>query len=263
MTDFEKQEHSSEIIKEMKDAQKNKTILKVIVRVATINKETGNTELISDYNGVKIIIPKGELDASVNYKSIVHFVGQEVGIVVLSFDAKSGVAICSRAAAQKIVMPEITKRLEDSESFIGTIVNILPYGAFIDINGVTGLLKNYDFAVDTTLIKEVRKVGDKISVHLKQYSQNGTIIFEADKKYRSPDAIDPETIAVGQIVLGVVRSRKPFGYFVNIAPGLDVLTSSDIEEEINEEQKVQIKVLKVYRDENDNLRIRGVIKKVL
>jgi ribosomal protein S1 len=247
----------------MRDYKKNRTILNITIRVATVNKETGNAELISDYNGVKIVIPKGELDATVNYKSIVHFVGQEVGVVVLTFDSKTGVAICSRAEAQKIVAPDIIKRLEDSESFIGTIVNILPYGAYVDIQGVTGLLKNYDFAVDTTLIKEVKKVGDKVSVHLKQYSQNGTIIFEADKKYRSPDAIDPETIEVGQIVLGVVRSRKPFGYFVNIAPGLDVLTSSDIEEEINEEQKVQIKVLKVYHDENENLRIRGVIKRVL
>lgn len=263
MADFETKELSKELVNEMRAYKKNRDILKVVVRVATINKETGNAELLADYNGVKIVIPKGELDATVNYKSIVHFVGSEVGVVVLSFDAKTGVAICSRAEAQKIVSPEIIKRLEDSESFVGTIVNILPYGAYVDVQGVTGLLKNYDFAIDTTLIKEVKRVGDKISVHLKQYSQNGTIIFEADKKYRSPDAIDPETIEVGQIVLGVVRSRKPFGYFVNIAPGLDVLTSSDIEDEINEEQKVQIKVLKVYRDEEGNLRVRGVIKKVL
>ncbi len=263
MADFETKELSKELVKEMRDYKKNRNILKVVIRVATINKETGNAELIADYNGVKIVIPKGELDATVNYKSIVHFVGQEVGVVVLSFDPKAAVAVCSRAEAQKIVSPDIIKRLEDSESFVGTIVNILPYGAYVDVQGVTGLLKNYDFAIDTTLIKEVKRVGDKVSVHLKQYSQNGTIIFEADKKYRSPDAIDPETIEVGQIVLGVVRSRKPFGYFVNIAPGLDVLTSSDIEDEINEEQKVQIKVLKVYRDDNDNLRVRGVIKKVL
>jgi ribosomal protein S1 len=263
MADFETKELSNDLVKEMRAHKKNRDIIKIMIRVATINKETGTAELIADYNGVKMIIPKSELDATVDYKSIVHFVGSEVGVVVLAFDAKKGEAICSRAEAQKIVSPGIIQRLEDSESFVGTIVNILPYGAYVDIGGVTGLLKNYDFAVDTTLIKEVKRLGDKVSVHLKQYSQNGTIVFEADKKYRSPDAIDPETIEVGQIVFGVVRSRKPFGYFVNIAPGVDVLTSSDIEDEINEEQKVQIKVLKVYRDENDNIRIRGVIKRVL
>ena len=263
MTEIEIKELSKELVSEMRAHKKNRDIINVMIRVATINKETGNAELLADYNGVKIVIPKGELDMSVDYKSIVHFVGQEVGVIVLSFDAKNGVAICSRAEAQKVVYPDIIARLEDSESFVGTIVNILPYGAYVDINGVTGLLKNYDFAVDTTLIKEVKKVGDKVSVHLKQYSSKGTIVFEADKKNRSPDAIDPETIEVGQIVFGVVRSRKPFGYFVNIAPGIDVLTSSDIEDEINEEQKVQIKVLKVYRDEENNIRVRGVIKKAL
>jgi ribosomal protein S1 len=263
MAEFETKELSKEILKEMRDHKKNRDIVNVMVRVASVNKETGNSELIADYNGVKIVIPKGELDATIDYKSIVHFVGAEVGVVVLSFDAKKGEAICSRAEAQKIVTPDIIARLEDSESFVGTIVNILPYGAYVDIGGVTGLLKNYDFAVDTTLIKEVKRIGDKVSVHLKQYSKNGAIVFEADKKYRSPDAIDPESIEVGQIVLGVVRSRKPFGYFVNIAPGIDVLTSSDIDDEINEEQKVQIKVLKVYRDDDNNIRVRGVIKRVL
>jgi ribosomal protein S1 len=263
MAEFETKELSKELVKEMRDHKKNGDPIKVMIRVASINKETGNAELIADYNGIKVIIPKGELDHTVAYKSIVHFVGTEVDVVVLTFDAKKGEAICSRAEAQKLVAPGIMQRLEDSESFVGTIVNILPYGAYVDIGGVTGLLKNYDFAVDTTLIKEVKHVGDKISVHLKQYSQKGTIVFEADKKYRSPDAIDPETIEVGQIVLGVVRSRKPFGYFVNIAPGIDVLTSSDIDDEINEEQKVQVKVLKVYRNDKNEIRVRGVIKRVL
>jgi ribosomal protein S1 len=172
MAEFETKELSKEILKEMRDHKKNRDIVNVMVRVASVNKETGNSELIADYNGVKIIIPKGELDATIDYKSIVHFVGAEVGVVVLAFDAKKGEAICSRAEAQKIVTPDIIARLEDSESFVGTIVNILPYGAYVDIGGVTGLLKNYDFAVDTTLIKEVKRVGDKVSVmETKPYSK--------------------------------------------------------------------------------------------
>ena len=263
MAEFETAAISKEVVSEMRANKKNKTIFDVVIRIASINQETNTEELIADYKGIKIVIPKSEIDQNVKYKSIVHLVGTTIGVVVLKYDATANVAICSRAEAQKIVAPDIIRRLEDSESFVGTIVNILQYGAYVDVGGVTGLLKNYDFAVDTTLIKDVRRVGDKVSVHMKQYSKNGTLVFEADKKYRSPDAIDPEAIQVGQIVLGVVRSRKPFGYFVNIAPGIDVLTSSDIDEEINEEHKVQVKVLKVYRDDNNNIRVRGVIKKVL
>lgn len=255
-------EITKELIAEMRDLKKKKEIVKVSVRIAQIDKDTEAEELIADYKGLKMVIPKSELDQSVNYKSIIHFVGAEIGVVVLSFDQKTGTAICSRAEAQKIAAPKIIETLESGEVLVGTISNIFPYGAYIDIDGVTGLLKNYDFAADSTLISEVKHVGDKISVCLKGYSKNGNLILEADEKYVSPNAVNPETIQVGQIVFGIVRSRKPFGYFVNIAPGLDVLTSSDIDDEIKEEQKVQIKVLKVYTVDG-KVRVRGVIKRVL
>lgn len=255
-------EITKELVAEMRELKKKKEIVKVSVRIAQVNKETETEELIADYNGVKMVIPKGELDQSIQYKSIIHFVGAEVGVVVLSFDQKTGTAICSRAAAQKIAGPKIIEALEKGEVLTGTVSNILPYGAYIDIDGVTGLLKNFDFAADSTMIGEVKHVGDKIAVCLKGYSKNGNLILEADEKYVSPNAVNPDTLQVGQIVFGIVRSRKPFGYFVNIAPGLDVLTSSDIDDEIKEEQKVQIKVLKVT-NKDGKARVRGVIKRVL
>lgn len=254
---------SDELAREMRKLKKEKTIIKIPVLIAQIDKESGAEELIANYKGIRMVVPKSELDHNIQYKSIVHFVGTEIGVIVLSFDRETGTAICSRAQAQKISQPKIIEALERGEILEGIISNILPYGAYVDIEGVTGLLKNFDFSSDSTLVGEVLHVGDKIRVHMKNYSKNGNLVLEAHNKYMSPNAVNPETIQVGQIVFGVIRSRKPFGYFVNIAPGLDVLTSSDLEEEIREEQKVQIKVLKVTRNTKGEVRVRGVIKRVL
>lgn len=253
---------SKKTIEEVFDLKKKKEIVKVVVSIAQVNQETNAEELIADYHGVKMIVPKSELDVKVQYKAVVHFVGTEIGVVILSFDAEQGVAICSRAEAQKISMPKTIEALENGDILEGSVVNIFPYGAYVDVDGCTGLLKNQDFAIDVTPVSEVMKIGDKIRVKLKHYSKNENLIFEAEEKYVSPNAINVDALQVGQIVLGVVRSRKPFGYFINIAPGLDVLTSSDLDEEVREEQRVQIKILKVYTADG-KVRARGVIKRVL
>ena len=256
-------EVSPEIAKEIANAKKNKKILTAVVKMARYNPDTNAQELIVDYKGVRCIIPKSEVDDTIQYRTIGHFVGTTVHFIVKSFDNTTGEAMCSRAEAQKIARPQVIEQLEKGEVMTGRIINILNYGAYIDINGVTGLMKNIDFSADATLIQEIHHVGDVLDVRMKSYSPTGKLLFEAYNKYKSPNAVNPEEIVVNQVVLGVVRSRKPFGYFVNIASGFDILASSDAECEIDVDQKVAVKILKVYKDENGNTRLRGVIKKAL
>ena len=63
-------------------------------------------------------------------------------------------------------------RLSDGEAFKAQIVNILPHGAYVEIEGVTGLLKNTDFAEDFTKIEDMHSQGDKINVKLKKISSS-------------------------------------------------------------------------------------------
>ena len=256
-------ELAQETVKEIFDAKNSQRILTGVVKMARMNDDVNSQELIVDYKGVRCIIPKSEVDDTIQYRKVSHFVGTTIHFIVLSFNKDLGEAICSRAAAQKLARPGVVERLEKGEVMVGKVINILNYGAYIDINGVTGLMKNIDFSSDATKTEEVLRLDMDIEVRLKAYSPVGKLLFEPKEKYRSPNAIDPQDMTVGQIVLGVVRSRQPFGYFINIAPNFDVLASSDVEGEIEVDQKVAIKILKVYHDDNNNLRLRGVIKKVI
>lgn len=249
------------VLSELSAAGKSKTILSGLVKMVQSNSDNKQEELIVDYKGVRCVCPRPEIDRSVNYKSLISFVGTEISFMVDRVDNKNGICMISRAKAQSVMAPAVLEKLEDGECLEGTIINILPYGAYVEISGVTGLLKNADFAEDYTAIKDIKHVRDKVLVKLRGKSSNGNLLFEAVKKYISPTAVRKEDLEVGQIVLGVVRSKQPWGIFVNVAPGLDALVDSEFVE-IEEDQKVSIKI-KTIKNDGDKLKVRGKIVSVL
>lgn len=261
----EKNSKFQKILQTYKRKIATKEICKGIVSAVKYDKDLDTEILVISMNGVKGIIKKEDIDLDLNLSTLTNFVGREVSVIVKSINEDSRKIICSRKEAQKLTKNIIINRLRDGEAFDGQIINILPHGAYIEIEGVTGLLKNVDFAEDFTTISEKHAQGDRIKVKLKKHSSNGTLIFETTKKYCNPSTIKPENIEEGQEILGVIRSIKPFGIFVNVAPYLDVLCSPDTEE-YEEDKKVVIKITKI---ENKSLsgkmlkRYRGKIIKIL
>lgn len=240
-------------------------ICKGVVSIVEYDKKLDSEVLIINLRGAKGIITKEEVDLDLNIPSLTNFVGREVSFVVKKVNEKNGVVIGSRREAQALTKKGIMDRLSDGEAFKAQIVNILPHGAYVEIEGVTGLLKNTDFAEDFTKIEDMHSQGDKINVKLKKISSNDLLLFEATKKYCNPSTIKAEDLAEGQTVLGVIRSIKPFGVFVNVAPYLDVLCSIDAEE-YEEDKKVQITIESIKDKEFNGKvikRYKGKIIKVL
>ncbi|MFF2531556.1 S1 RNA-binding domain-containing protein [Brevibacillus sp. NPDC058079] len=241
-------------------AMQEKTVMKGLVKVVQHNQELGTDVLILDLDGVKGIIVRDEVDLEVNWKSLVGFLGREVSFVVKEIDKDSGVVICSRKAAQEILKDSIIDRLKEGEVFNAQVINILKYAAYVEIEGVSGLLKNVDFADDYTTVGEVLKIGDTVNVKLKKVSTNNRLIFEAVEKYKNPTIMEFEMFERDQVVLGVVRNVKPWGVYVMIAPGIDALCPIPGTGEIEEGMKVSFRVTQVRPDEK---RVRGKIVRVL
>lgn len=239
---------------------KEGTIQKGIVKVVQRDQELETDLLVLDLNGVKGIIVRDELDLEVNWKSLVGFIGREVSFVVKEIDTDKGVVICSRRDAQAVLKESIIERLREGEVFNAQVINILRYGAYVEIEGVTGLLKNVDFAEDYTSIGEVLKVGDSVNVKLRKISSNDRLIFEAIEKYKNPTIMGFEMFEPNQVVLGVVRNVKPFGVYVCIAPGIDALCPIPGTGEIEEGMKVSFRITQVRPEEK---RVRGKIVRIL
>ncbi|WP_257985750.1 S1 RNA-binding domain-containing protein [Bacillus sp. M6-12] len=224
------------------------------------NAELDTDVLVLDLDGVKGIIIRDEVDLEVEWKSLVGFLGREVSFVVKEIDRDTGVVICSRKDAQEILKQEVVERLREGEVFNAQVINVLKYGAYVEIDGVTGLLKNVDFADDYTTVGEVLKVGDTVNVKLKKVSSNDRLIFEAIEKYKNPTIMSFDMFERDQVVLGVVRNVKPWGVYVCIAPGLDALCPIPGTGELEEGMKVSFRITQIKPEDQ---RVRGKIVRIL
>lgn len=241
-------------------AKNEKIIMKGVVKVVQFDSNLDTDVLIMDLNGVKGVVVRDEVDLEVNWKSLVGFIGREISFVVKEVDAEKGVVYCSRKEAQALQKESIIERLREGEVFNAQVINILKYGAYVEIEGVTGLLKNVDFAEDYTTIGEVLKIGDTVNVKLKKISANDRLIFEAVEKYKNPTIMSFDMFERDQVVLGVVRNVKPWGVYVCIAPGIDALCPVPGTGEVEEGMKVSFRITQVRPEER---RVRGKIVRIL
>lgn len=249
-------------LKELKEQleKEEPTINTGVVRLVEFNEELGTDILLLDLDGVECIIKKEDVEKNFKPKSLVNHVGREVLFVVTSIDEDKNRVYGSIAKAQELLEPITIKRLQNGESFAGTITNILPYGAYLEFEGVSGLLKNVDYAEDLTTIEDMHNIGDTIDVKLSKISSNGNLVLEATRKYVSPTAIELEDLREEQVLLGVVRNVQPNGTsFVQIARGLDAL-AFPTHLPIEEDQRVQFKIISAEHDER---KIRGKILKII
>ena len=248
------------ILKKYEEKVKTQEIEKSVVKMVQFDESLETDVLILDLEGAKGIIVKDEVDNKLNLRSLVSFVGREIEFTIKSIDFENQIVFCSRKDAQTLVEDDVMEKLQDGEAFDAKIINILKYGAYVEVNGITGLLKNTDFAEDYTAIGEMLKLGDSIKVKMKKFSSNNNLLFEAVNKYQSPTIINIDMLEPNQVILGVVRSIKPCGVFVQIAPNLDALCSMPSTGELDEDMKVQFKINRIIREEG---KVRGKIIKVL
>lgn len=240
-------------------AMANEEILEGVVRFTQHNKDLDTPILVLDLQGVKAIIPKDEVDYEMNWKSLVGFVGRKIYFIVKEIDRDNSTIICSRKAAQIKIKPELIERLQKGETFEATVVNHLDYAGYVDIKGITGLLKNEDFASDYSTVKNKLKIGDTIEVRLKKTSTNNKIIFEAVTKYKDPTIMDFSIFERDQVMLGTVVNVIPSACFINVAPQIDVLCPIPETIELDKDMKVKVKIKVV---DKENQRLRGKVIKL-
>lgn len=247
-------------LKSFINAKNEGKILKGTIKMVYMDTSLGEDVLVLDLQTIKGIIRRSEVDSKLAWKSLLGFIGREVSYKVIEVDEKNGTVYASRKDAQVEMEGEIIQRLQDGEVFNAQVVNIMKYGAFVEIDGVTGLLKNADFAEDYTSIGEVLKVGETVNVKLRKISDSDRLLFEAVKKYKNPTIFSFDMFERDQVVLGVVRNVKPWGIYVCIAPNIDALCPVPGTGEIEEGMKVSFRITQVKPEEK---RIRGKILRVL
>jgi 4-hydroxy-3-methylbut-2-enyl diphosphate reductase len=189
-------------------------------------KEQG---LVANYKGVRIFVPASQIDTKfTNNKS--DFIGTNLEVKLIDFSLRNPVKI---VASRRILIEDI-KNAEDAkvwENFnLGDVVKgqvkrFTSFGAFIEINGIDGLL--HLSQISWNHIKtagEVLKEGQIVDVKIigldKEARKLSLSIKELmDKPWDNVKQKYPEE----SIVLGKVVRLNDFGAFIELEPGVDGL----------------------------------------
>ena len=161
----------------------------------------------------------------INHPSEMLEIGQEVEVMVLDIDfTKERVSL---GLKQKTKNPwdDVEAKYAVGSVVKGRIVNIMPYGAFVEIEeGVEGLIH----VSEMSWTKRVTKAGDVVSVG----EEVEAVVLEIDKegkkislglrqKTRNPWEVLAEKYPAGSKIHGKVRNMTSYGAFVEIENDID------------------------------------------
>jgi small subunit ribosomal protein S1 len=105
----------------------------------------------------------------------------------------------------------------------GTVSTLMPYGAFVDIGGIDGLLHVSDIShTRVTKPEDVLTVGQELQLKILKIDPE-TKKISLGLKQLQPEPWQTVSLAVGQRITGTVTRLADFGAFVEIEPGVEGL----------------------------------------
>ncbi|MEA4862415.1 MAG: 30S ribosomal protein S1 [Victivallaceae bacterium] len=152
-------------------------------------------------------------------------VGQDVEVVILDIDnTKERVSLGYK---QKSANPweGVAEKYPVGSKINGRVVNIMPYGAFVELeDGVEGLIHVSEMSWTKRITKagEVVRVGENVeAVVLDIDKESKKISLGLRQKERNPWEVLAEKYPVGSRIAGRVRNMTSYGAFVEIENDID------------------------------------------
>ena len=178
--------------------------------------------------GVEAFLPASQVDI-VPPKNLLAFVGQTIECKVVKINQDRQNVVLSR---RELIEQERNERrakllteMVPGDIRKGVVKNITDFGAFIDLNGLDGLLHITDMSWGRiSHPSELLKVGQEIDVVVLDVNrEKERVSLGLKQKLQNPwDTIDQKYV-VGQKVKGRVVNLVPYGAFIELEPGVEGL----------------------------------------
>ncbi len=178
--------------------------------------------------GVDAFLPGSQVDVG-PVRNLEDFVGQELDLKILKINPERRNIVVSRRElleqqrAQE--RAELLSELEIGEVRRGTVKNITDFGAFIDLNGMDGLLHITDMSWGRiSHPSEMVKIGDEIDVMVLDVdSDRQRVSLGVKQKEQNPWEDAENRFPIGSRVKGTVVNVMPYGAFVELDKGVEGL----------------------------------------
>jgi len=214
--------------------------------------------------GVEAFLPASQIDVTTP-KNLTEYVGNSYEFKVVKINQERQNIVLSRRelieAERNEKRGKLLADMTPGDIRKGTVKNLTDFGAFIDLNGIDGLLHITDMSWGRIAHpSEVLKVGQEIDVVVLDVNkEKERVSLGLKQKMTNPwDNIEAK-FPVGQKVKGKVVSLVPYGAFVQLEPGVEglvhvtelswtkrVAKPSDV---LKQDQELEAVVLGINREE--------------
>ena len=184
--------------------------------------------LLVQIDDVEAFLPGSQVEVT-PVKELEPYVGQTYDFKVIKISNERRNLIVSRRELIEGTMAEkkaeLMSSLQKGEVRKGKVKNITDFGAFVDLDGLDGLLHITDMSWGRVKHpSEILKVGDELDVMVLDVDRDRERVSLGLKQTQpNPwDAIQDQ-FPVGSRVSGKVVNLAPYGAFVEIAPGIEGL----------------------------------------
>jgi small subunit ribosomal protein S1 len=214
--------------------------------------------------GVEAFLPASQIDVTTP-KNLAQYVGNTYDFKVVKINQeRQNIVLSRRELIEQERMERRQKLLTEmtpGDIRKGTVKNITDFGAFIDLNGIDGLLHITDMSWGRIgHPSELLKVGQDIDVVVLDINrEKERVSLGLKQKLANPwDSIE-QKYPVGAKVKGKVVNLVPYGAFVELEPGVEglvhvtelswtkrVAKPSDM---LKQDQEIEAVVLGINREE--------------
>jgi small subunit ribosomal protein S1 len=161
----------------------------------------------------------------VNHPSEVVKVGQELDVMILDIDREKDRISLGLKQISHNPWDDIERKYPVGSRVRGKVVNLVPYGAFVEIEeGVEGMVH----VSEISWTKRVAKASDALTagqeveaVVLNVNREEQKISLGIRQTEANPWTKVQEKYPIGQRIKGVVRNFTSYGAFVELEPGID------------------------------------------
>lgn len=184
-------------------------------------------------------------------------VGEKLPVKIIELDrSRNRLVFSEREALVDSRGEELLESIQPGQVLEGTVTNIRPFGVFVDIGGIEGLVHVSEISWSRVEHPaQVLKPGQEVKVYVIDVNKEERKIALSIKRLQPDPWIGLESrYQVGQVLKGVVTNVVDFGAFVEVEKGLEGLVHiSELAEGnfihprnvVNEGDEVMVQVIEV------------------
>jgi small subunit ribosomal protein S1 len=183
-----------------------------------------------DVDGLRAFAPASHVELRPG-ADLSHLVGKRLAFAVTQYAKRGRDVVLSRRALleseAKEKREEALKTIKFGEVVDGIVKTVVPFGAFIDIGGVEGLVPLSEMSHNRADgPKDVFKVNETVKVKVLRVDEKGKLWLSRRSAIEDPWSHVAQKYAQGTKHTGKVVRIQPFGAFVELESGIDGLIHS-------------------------------------